>query len=213
MSAVESLAPRVEASLHARFLELMPRIETHARIFFRDVRCADSREDKIAETLALGWRWFVRLTRRGKDVGRFVSTFATLAARAVKSGQRLCGQEKAKEVLSPLAQHKHSFAVRSLPEGRSQAGSIVNEALHDNVRTPPPEAAAFRVDFPAWLTVWTERDRRLICDLMVGERARNLAQKYRLTEGRVSQLRRQFQQDWQVFCGDNETVQHKEEAR
>lgn len=213
MSAVESLAPRVEASLHARFLELMPRIETHARIVFRDVRCADSREDKIAETLALGWRWFVRLTRRGKDVGRFVSTFAALAARAVKSGRRLCGQEKAKEVLSPLAQRKHSFAVRSLPEGRSLAGNIINEALHDNVHTPPPEAAAFRVDFPAWLKAWTQRDRRLICDLMIGERARQVAKKYHLTEGRVSQLRRQFQQDWQAYCGDDEAVLCKEVAR
>ena len=41
------------ADLHARFLEIRQRIETHARIYFRHVRCWFKRADYIAETVAL----------------------------------------------------------------------------------------------------------------------------------------------------------------
>jgi hypothetical protein len=46
----------------------------------------------------------------------------------------------------------------------------------------------------------TDRDRRLIHDLMVGERTADVARKYGMTPGRVSQKRCQFMQDWQRFC-------------
>ena len=45
-------------SLHARFLMMLPRIETHAKVYFRYIRCADKRADQIAETIALAWKWF-----------------------------------------------------------------------------------------------------------------------------------------------------------
>src|ERR1035438_9897093 len=84
--------------LHARFLLLLPRIETHARVYFRDVRCADKRADRIAETIALAWKWFLKLEERGKDATQFVSAIAAFAAKAVKSGRRLAGLERAKDV-------------------------------------------------------------------------------------------------------------------
>ena len=46
----------------------------------------------MAETIALSWKWFVRLAERGKDVGQFVTVLAAFAARAVKSGRRPVGQ-------------------------------------------------------------------------------------------------------------------------
>ena len=53
--------------------------------------------------------------RRGKDVITFVGALARYAARAVRCGRRLTGQEKAKDVLSSLAQRRHGFTVGSLP--------------------------------------------------------------------------------------------------
>jgi hypothetical protein len=210
VTCLDPLAVRPDGhSLQARFLALVPRIEKHARIYFRDVRCAARKADCIAETLALAWRWFLRLVQRGKDVTQFVSTFASLAARAVRSGRRACGQENSKDVLSPLAQRRHGFEVKSLSREGSQYDEILEEAPHDNVRTPPPEAATFRIDFPRWLTSWSQRDRRLIADLMLGERTRNVARKYCLSPSRVSQLRRQFCADWAMFCGDDEICEAK----
>jgi hypothetical protein len=65
-----------------------------------------------------------------------------------------------------------------------------------------PEQVQFRIDFPAWLATWPERDRRLIEALGLGERTMALAQQFGLTPGRISQKRRQYHDDWERFCSD-----------
>jgi DNA-directed RNA polymerase specialized sigma24 family protein len=190
-------------ALHAAFLAILPRIETHARICFRHLGCPQSRDDAVAETVALAWQSYLRLVERGKDPADFASTFADYAARAVRRGRRVCGQEAGQEVLSPTAQARHDFMVRRLPAGPSTLeGSPLEEALLDNAITPPPDAAAFRIDFPAWLATWPERDRRLIETLGLGERTLVLADRFGLTPGRISQKRREYHGDWERFCGD-----------
>jgi len=59
--------------LQARFLSILPRIRTHARIYFRHVKCHCRKADFIAEVIALAWKWFLRLAQRGKDACRFPS--------------------------------------------------------------------------------------------------------------------------------------------
>ena len=188
------------AQLHARFLLILPRIELHGRVVFRAVKCPHAKEEAIAEMLALCWLWFVRLHRQGKDPMQFPSALATYAARAVRSGRRLCGQERSKDVLSPLAQQRHGLLVSRLPQASTLNGTPVEEALQDNTQTPVPEQVSFRMDFPAWLCSRTDRDRRVIEDLMLGERTLDVAQRHGLSPGRISQLRRDFMQDWQRFC-------------
>jgi hypothetical protein len=39
--------------------------------------------------------------------------------------------------------------------------------------------------------------------LMTGERTSDVSTKFGLTQGRVSQRRRDFHQDWERFCGVN----------
>ncbi len=101
--------------LQGAFLAIRPRLLTHARIYFRDVRCRERRADHIAEMIGLCWKWFLALARRGKDPRHFVSALARYAARAVNSGRLVCGQQKSRDVLSALAQRRHSFHVESLP--------------------------------------------------------------------------------------------------
>jgi hypothetical protein len=120
----------------------------------------------------------------------------------VKSGRRLCGQDSARDALSPVAQRTKGFTVNSLPQGSSLYGNVFDEALRDNTQTPVPEQVAFRQDFPAWQATLTQRDRRLLEDLMAGERTSDVANRYGLSCGRVSQLRREFHDDWRRFVGD-----------
>ena len=196
--------------LHTAFLSILSRIETHARVSCRGLRCPHSREEFRAEVVALCWQWFVRLVEKGKDPLQFPMALAAYAARAVRSGRRLTGQERSKDALSPLAQRRHGFRVGPLPtstrrphdgfHGR-QAPDAFEERLRDNAVTPPPDAAAFRIDFPDWLRTRTDRDRRLIEGLMRDERTLDLASRHGLSPSRVSQLRREFKEDWRHFCG------------
>jgi hypothetical protein len=183
---------------------ILPRLRTHADVCFRAVRCPDERAELQAELVALGWAWFVRLVQSGKMPEQFPTAIATFAGRAVRSGRRLCGQLPTKDVFSPLAQRRHGFAVGPLPQFDSCNGTVIDEALHDNTQTPPAEQAAFRVDFPEWVHRRSDRDRRIIGDMMIGERTRDLAGRFGLTAGRISQLRQEFYHDWSTFCGEIE---------
>jgi hypothetical protein len=203
------------ADLHARFLELLPRIELHGRIYFRHVPCRHRKAEAIQEMIALGWLWFVRLARKGKDPSEFVRPFVSFLARAVSSGRKLTGIEKAKDVMNPFNQRRHGFTVESLPmsprvnyeelyarPGGQELHDVFEERLRDNTRTPVPEQAAFRIDWPVWVKTRTDRDRRIIGDLMSGERTKDVSRKYGLSPARVSQLRQDFHDDWERFNSD-----------
>jgi hypothetical protein len=202
-------------ALHNGYLSLLPCIETHARIYFRHLQCGDRREDAVQETLALAWKWFVRLAEKGKDASCFASTLAHLAARAVKCGRRLTGKERANDVMSPVAQRRHGFQVESLPTSTrnsmedvyskprgQQEMDALEERLRDNTRTPVDDAAGFRIDFPEWLCRWSDRDRRIIDDMIRDERTRDLARKFGVSPARIAQLRRAYHTDWQRFHGE-----------
>src|SRR5262249_1568066 len=90
--------------LQAAFLQLLPRIQTHAEIHFRHLRCPGKRDDAIQEVTALAWKWFLRLAEQGKDVTQFVSAVAEFAVRQVRCGRKLCGQERSRDAMNPVAQ-------------------------------------------------------------------------------------------------------------
>jgi len=189
-------------ALHARFLALLPRIESHVRIYFRHLKCHDRKEDCVREAIAISWKWFVSLAKRGKDAAEFVSTLAGFAARAVRSGRRLCGQERTVDVLSPQAQQQRNFAVGKLPESATLSDNPLMEALHDNMVSPVPDQVCFRLDFPRWLATLSKRNRRLAEEMALGHHTKELALKYGVCPARISQLRREFHADWLCFCGE-----------
>src|SRR5262249_59759605 len=114
-------------------------------------------------------------------------------------------KEKSKDVLSPLAQRCKHFTVQSLPthETGTEDNATI-DALRDNTRTPPDEQAIFRIDFPAWLGQLGDRNRRIAWDMALGERTQDLAARYGTSQARISQLRREFRDDWRCFTGADE---------
>jgi hypothetical protein len=188
--------------LQEAFLSLLPRIEAHARICFRYLRCPHRKDDAVAETVALAWKWHLSLARRGKDARAFPATFASLAVRQVRCGRRLCGQEAGKDALSGLAQTRHSFVVCKLPDREALSANPLADALADNTASPVPEQVCFRIDFPRWLGTLAERDWRIARDMVLGHRTRELARAHGLSQGRISQLRRAFHRDWNQFWED-----------
>jgi hypothetical protein len=113
----------------------------------------------------------------------------------------VCGQEKDRDALSPLAQMRRCFVVGTLPAFSTLAGNPLEDALQDNTQTPPDEQACFRLDFPAWLGRLGARNRRIAEDMALGHRTQYLSRAYGVSPGRVSQLRREFHDDWERFCG------------
>jgi hypothetical protein len=130
-----------------------------------------------------------------------VVTIAAFAARAVRSGRRVAGMEKTRDVMNSRMQARLGYCVEKLPDISTLDGGVFSEALADNTVTPPPDAAAFRIDFPRWLGTLPRRDRRLAVALMTGEGTLDPARSFRVSPARVSQLRRELSQDWAQFHG------------
>ena len=80
----------------------------------------------------------------------------------------------------------------------------MEERLADNTRTPPPEQAAFRIDFPEWLKTLSRRDRKIIRAMAMNERTKDLSRQFEVSAGRISQMRRDFKVGWDRFVGDGE---------
>ncbi len=191
------------AHLHASFLAIvLPRVLSHGRVCFGGLKCPHRREDAIQDMIGLAWRWHLRLAEKGKDATAFPTALASYAARAVRSGSRVAGQERANDILSPVAQRRHRFYVGRLPDFETLTEHPLCEALLDNTKSPPDETMCFKLDFLAWLASLPQRDRSLVEDLMVGERTLAVARKYRVSPARISQKRREFLQGWQAFSGE-----------
>jgi hypothetical protein len=186
------------------FLErVLPAVERHARFAFRYLR-GQARDEMVAECVALAWSWFVRLVERGKDVARFATRLAEFAARHVKSGRFVDGKESARDALSARAGRQHGFRVERFERRERSTGDEWREAVADNTQTDPSDAAAFRIDFPAWLTTFSERNRGIVHDLMLGHRTDQTARKFGISPARVAQLRAESFQSWQRFHGVND---------
>jgi len=164
----------------------------------------------IAEGVGLCWKWFVRARQQGKDPAEFVTTMARYAARAVRSGRTVCGQQKSKDVLSLTAKLKFGvsvvrFAPGAAPEQTARQAPATDDAhvyeehVSDDTQTPVPEQAAFRVDWPRFTNTLTERDRSIAAFLALGHQATEAATAFQVTVPRISQIRKDWQRRWIEF--------------
>jgi hypothetical protein len=66
----------------------------------------------------------------------------------------------------------------------------------------PAELACFLCDYETWLARLDKRKRKLAKLLATGESTRAASKKSSLSDGRVSQIRRELQRDWENFQRD-----------
>ena len=74
--------------------------------------------------------------------------------------------------------------------------------MEDTRTTSVPEIVAFRCDFADWLRNLPRRNRRIAQFLAVGHRTSDAARKFKLSEGRISQLRTELRNAWAEFVGE-----------
>lgn len=201
--------PETLALVQRQYEAAMPRIREHAEIKFRYLRDPGSHDDAIANTLGIGWKHWLSAIRHGKDPNEFVSSIAEMSVRHVRAGRRVDGQERAKDVMSRRAQEKKGFAVEQLqastrrsheeihgdPHGQEHMDAM-EVRLTDNTRTSPPEQAAFREQYGMLLDKVGPRKRPIVEDMAGGSDTKDLADRHKVSQGRISQIRREAEQTW-----------------
>ena len=77
------------------------------------------------------------------------------------------------------------------------------ELVVEDRHATPAEVASFKLDFADWLKRLKRSKRKVALRLAAGDTTSEVASHFRLSRGRISQLRNELQQDW----GRQETYQ------
>ena len=154
-------------SWQANFLQILPTVQTHAMVCFRQRNPADQ-EEAIAETLASACISYARLARQKKLAQVYPSTVATYAVKAVRAGRHVGGHQNCRDVLNPLTQKKKGIGVVSLNPWNNSANTWRNLLLASR-KVSPADQACFNLDFATWMKQWPARHRRIINALASGD--------------------------------------------
>jgi hypothetical protein len=173
------------------FSAMLPEIESRLRTAFRQLDPA-SREEAIAEGVAHTILACVRLQERSLLGIASPSTLVWYSARQVKRGRPATGRINSKEPLSRYAQLTNAIKVERLPH--TWLAAIVADK-----RAPIADQVAAKLDVAAWLATLSRRRQEVAKDLAVGCSTSEVAKKYGVTPGRISQLRRTLEKSWAAF--------------
>jgi hypothetical protein len=185
------------------FLQILPAVQTHAKIRFRQLP-AERREEAVEEAIAAACVNYQLAATQGKLDVVSAGPLADFAVRHVKTGRHVGGhQDAAKDVISPACRRRRRVTVRSIDVAYENNGWKMI-AIADR-RASIPDVAALRIDFSEWLKTLTRRDRRIVNVLAQGHRTMEVAERFRVTPGRISQLRCRFERSWRVFQGDTDS--------
>ena len=150
------------------------------------------------------------------EFGRSVSNFrfrAEFTARSCRSksldqhsrqalvGRRAGHPLNVNDITSRHCQQRKRVRVERLDRFDVKKGQW-REAVVEDHRTPVPDQAAFRCDFPEWLKTLSDRDRQIAETLSTGEGTTSTAKQFGVTAGRVSQLRGELHEAWREFHGE-----------
>ena len=182
-----------------RFLEMLPQIRDQAHHAFRK-EPPERGEELLAETIANCWVAFARLMDRGLDDVIYPTPLVQYAIKQVRDGRRVGNKMNSKDVSSEYAQRRRTFVLKTLDlfdHDRQEWKEVLVEDRHAG----PAETAASRLDFADWLRLLPKRLRRIAETLATGETTKKAAKRFRVSPGRISQLRRELNENWQDFQG------------
>jgi hypothetical protein len=185
---------------HKRLVEMLPAIRRHARIAFRHLR-SEAREEAIEAVVCNACCALARLAELDKLDIAYASPLARYGVAQVRDGRKVGCKLNIRDVLSPYCQQRKRITVERLDKFDEEEGRWIEAVVEDH-RTPPPDQAAFRCDFPAWLSSLTRRNRRIAEALALSHTTGHVAKRFKLSEGRISQIRTELKQGWQRFVGD-----------
>lgn len=186
-------------SCASKFEELLPAIQSQARVAFRGLP-ASEKEELIAETIANAFCAYRRLVERGRAELAYATPLAQYAVLQVRAGRRVGGKLNVKDVTSIHCRNRKGVNVESLTR-YNQRKDQWQEVLVEDKSAGPAEIAATRIDFGDWLGTLSGKQRRIAKTLATGESTSRAARKHRVTPGRISQLRRELMEAWEQFHG------------
>jgi len=181
-----------QGSWQAEFLALLPDVQRRLRQAFRH-RDAAAREEATADGIMHCLLAYSRLHAQGRADSATASSLAWYAAKQVRRGRTAGCRLNSQEPLALYAQRRRGFRTEPLQSGGPSERTWI-DAMVQGRRSSVLDQVAARLDIAAWLATLCRRTRRIAVDLAIGGTTADVARKYGVTAGRISQLRRELAQ-------------------
>jgi hypothetical protein len=185
---------RNETTWQSAFVAMIPEIEQKLGLAFCRLD-PEAREDAIEEGVVDSLLAYVRLHEQGRADVATPSSLAWYSSRHVKRGRPAGGPMNGKDPLSRYAQIGNGIQVERQP-------SNWIDAMVEDKRAAVADQVAAKMDVGAWFATLTKRTRQIARDLAFGCSTSEVAKKYGVTAGRISQLRRVLEESWRAFQHD-----------
>jgi RNA polymerase sigma factor (sigma-70 family) len=191
-----------------RFLALFPVIVNYVRPAFRELG-PEAKAEAVQEAVANALVAYARLVEQGRENLAFATVLARFAVAQVRAGRQVGSRLNAQDVSSEYCQRRQRIRLGRLDRFDPQEGCWQETIVEDH-RTPVADQVWFRIDFPAWLDSLPPRDRQIAQCLAEGHSTSEVARRFGLSPGRVSQLRREFERSWWKFHGELAELERRE---
>jgi len=186
---------------HKTLMDVLPAVRRYALLAFRDLD-PEAKAEAVQNSICNACAAVARLAELGKLDLVYPSVLARFAVAQTRDGRKLGGHLNCNDIASHYCRRRKNLTVERLDryDGDEQCWL---EAVIEDPRTPVFEQVQFRCDFPDWLASLSRRDRRIAEALSVGHSTSQVARRFNVSEGRVSQLRRELATSWREFVGDD----------
>ncbi len=186
---------------HKEFLALLPAILRHAKIAFAYLK-PEARAEAVQEVVANACQAYARLVELGKTDIAYATALARYGVKQTRDHRKVGGHLNILDVLSKYCQRRKNLTVERLDKF-DHAENVWEEILVEDKHAGPAATACARLDMDSWLKSLPVRHRRIAQYLSLGNRTSQAARKFKVSAGRISQLRKELAANWRAFLGDD----------
>ena len=197
MIAISRDGPQKSSGWQSGFVALLPEIQQRLRQAFRH-RDDAGLDEAIADGMVHCLMAYARLFEQGRSESVTASRLVYYAAKHVRSGRIAGCRLSSREPLSRYAQLRRGIRIESLQTDDPRDRNWIDALAHDR-RSSVLDLVAARLDVAAWLATLCRRTRQIAADLAQGCTTSEVARKFGVSAGRISQMRKELKSSWGEF--------------
>jgi hypothetical protein len=179
---------------------MLPRIRQHAVLSFRHLK-PEAREEAVQEVVCNALKAFVRLVELNKTGIAYPTVLARYGVAQVRGGRKVGASLNIRDVSSDYCQQRKNVVLERLDHYDSEEESWAEIVVEDK-HSGPAVVATTKIDFTEWLRSLPCRVRRIAKLLATGEKTGIVAERFGVSAGRISQLRKELAEGWKKFQGE-----------
>ena len=187
---------------HRVLLPMLPSIRRYARNACRHHN-PDVREEFVQAVVCNVCSAVARLAELGKLDLCYPSVLARFGIAQVKDGRMTGGHLNCKDISSRYCQRLKGVVVERLDHFDEEDNAWAETIVEDKT-AGPFDIVRTKLDVADFFDRLPRRTRRIAQFLSLGNRTADAARKFGVSQGRVSQLRRELAASWKTFTDDNE---------